>query len=81
MLLAFWLYMEGIGAIILLATAYGAALGLPTGALIGTLLLTQFVAFPYALAFAESGSTAARRGRALAMFSGPGHSPGARLFR
>ncbi len=51
MLLAFWLYMEGIGAIILLGTAYGAALGLPTGALIGTLLLTQFVAFPYAIAF------------------------------
>jgi UMF1 family MFS transporter len=49
MLLAFWLYMEGIGAIILLATAYGAALGLPTGVLIGTLLLTQFVAFPYAM--------------------------------
>jgi UMF1 family MFS transporter len=68
MLLAFWLYMEGIGAIILLATAYGAALGLPTGALIGTLLLTQFVAFPYALAFGRiPDPTAARRGRALAM--------------
>jgi UMF1 family MFS transporter len=51
MLLAFWLYMEGIGAIILLGTAYGAALGLPTGTLVGTLLLTQFVAFPYALGF------------------------------
>jgi UMF1 family MFS transporter len=68
MLLAFWLYMEGIGAIILLATAYGAALGLPTTALIGTLLLTQFVAFPYALAFGRiPDPTAAWRGRALAM--------------
>jgi UMF1 family MFS transporter len=51
MLIAFWFYMEGIGAIILLATAYGAALGLDTAVLISTLLLTQFVAFPYALIF------------------------------
>ncbi len=51
MLIAFWFYMEGIGAIILLATAFGAALGLQTAVLIGTLLMTQFVAFPYALIF------------------------------
>lgn len=51
MLVAFWFYMEGIGAIILLATAYGAALGLDTSVLISTLLLTQFVAFPYALIY------------------------------
>lgn len=51
MLLAFWFYMEGIGAIILLATSYGAALGLNTAILIGTLLMTQFVAFPYALLY------------------------------
>ena len=51
MLLAFWFYMEGIGAIILLATSYGAALGLDTSVLISTLLMTQFVAFPYALMF------------------------------
>ncbi len=51
MLVAFWFYMEGIGAIILLATSYGAALGLETSILIGTLLMTQFVAFPYAIIF------------------------------
>ena len=51
MLIAFWFYMEGIGAIILLATSYGAALGLNTAVLIGTLLMTQFVAFPYALIY------------------------------
>lgn len=68
MLLGFWLYMEGIGAIILLATAYGAALGLPTAAMIGTLLLTQFVAFPYALVFGRiPDPSAAWRGRALAL--------------
>jgi MFS transporter, UMF1 family len=51
MLVAFWFYMEGVGAIILLATSYGAALGLSTGVLILTLLMTQFVAYPYALVF------------------------------
>jgi UMF1 family MFS transporter len=51
MLLAFWFYMEGIGAIILLATSYGSALGLSTSVLVATLLLTQFVAFPYALIY------------------------------
>ena len=53
MLVAFWFYMEGIGAIILLATSYGAALGLGTSILIGTLLMTQFVAFPYALLYGK----------------------------
>ncbi|MGB8214935.1 MAG: MFS transporter [Anaerolineales bacterium] len=51
MLLAFWLYMEGIGAIILLATAFGAAIGLSTSTLIMTLLMTQLVAFPYVLMY------------------------------
>jgi UMF1 family MFS transporter len=51
MLIAFWFYMEGVGAIILLATVFGAALGLPMTVLIGTLLMTQIVAFPYALLF------------------------------
>ena len=53
MLVAFWFYMEGIGAIILLATSYGAALGLDTSILISTLLMTQFVAFPYALMYGK----------------------------
>jgi len=51
MLIAFWFYMEGVGAIILLATAYGSALGLDMGVLIATLLMTQFVAYPYAVVF------------------------------
>jgi UMF1 family MFS transporter len=68
MLIAFWFYMEGIGAIILLATVYGAALGLHMTVLIGTLLMTQIVAFPYALLFGripDAGSR--RRGAYLAM--------------
>ena len=51
MLVAFWFYMEGIGAIILLATAYGAVLGIDTAVLISTLLMTQFVAFPYTVIY------------------------------
>jgi MFS transporter, UMF1 family len=51
MLIAFWFYMEGIGAIILLAAAYGAVLGLDTTVLISTLLMTQFVAYPYSIAY------------------------------
>ncbi len=60
MLVAFWLYSEGIGAIILLATAYGAALGLSTGVLIETLLMTQFVAFPYTLIYGRIPDPASR---------------------
>ncbi len=60
MLIAFWLYSEGIGAIILLATAYGAALGLGTAVLIGTLLMTQFVAFPYALIYGRIPNAASK---------------------
>lgn len=50
MLVAFWLYGDGIGTIIQLATTYGSQqLRLDRNTLIGALLLTQFVAFPYAL--------------------------------
>jgi MFS-type transporter involved in bile tolerance (Atg22 family) len=52
MLVAFWLYSDGIGTIIGLATTYGSEeLRLGSSTLIGALLLTQFVAFPYALMF------------------------------
>lgn len=53
MLVSFWLYSEGISAIILLATAYGASLGLDNTALVGTILLTQFVGLPYVLIFGQ----------------------------
>ncbi|MFN8421556.1 MAG: MFS transporter [Anaerolineae bacterium] len=52
MLVAFWLYSDGIGTIIGLSTTYGSEqLRLSSSTLIGALLLTQFVAFPYALMF------------------------------
>lgn len=64
MLVAFLLYNSGIGAIIQLATTYGQQeLGLDQTTLIGALLLTQFVAFPFALIYgrlpsSESGNRA-----------------------
>jgi UMF1 family MFS transporter len=61
MLVAFWFYMEGVGAIVLLATAYGASLGLDTAVLVGTLLMTQVVAFPYALAYGRIPEGGGRR--------------------
>src|SRR5260221_2005691 len=51
MLVAFWMYSEGISAIILLATAYGKVLGLDNAVLLGAILLAQFVGLPYVLLF------------------------------
>ncbi len=50
-LLAFWIYNDGIGTIIKMATIYGAEIGIDQTALIGALLMTQFVGIPFAFAF------------------------------
>jgi UMF1 family MFS transporter len=50
-LLAFWVYSNGIGTIILMATIYGAEIGIGQTTLIGTLLLVQFLAAPFAIFF------------------------------
>ncbi|NLT74407.1 MAG: MFS transporter [Chloroflexi bacterium] len=50
-LLAFWLYADGIGTIIKMATIYGAEIGIGTADLAGALLLTQVVAFPMTILF------------------------------
>ena len=50
-LIAFFFYIEGVYPIIDMATAYGSALGLDTQGLLLALLLTQVVAFPFALLF------------------------------
>ena len=50
-LVAFWLYADGIGTIIKMATIYGAEIGIGTADLAGALLLTQVVAFPMTLLF------------------------------
>jgi UMF1 family MFS transporter len=55
-LLAYWLYIDGVNTVIKMAVDYGLSLGFPQESLITALLLTQFVAFPAALAFGWLGS-------------------------
>lgn len=50
-LIAFWFYNNGIGTIITMATIYGAEIGIGRNTLIGTLLMVQFVAIPFAFLF------------------------------
>jgi UMF1 family MFS transporter len=67
MLLAFVVYNDGIGTIIRMATIYGTEIGLPRGALIGAILLVQFVGIPFAFLF---GSLAGRVGPKRAILLG-----------
>ncbi|MEE9238310.1 MAG: MFS transporter [Thermodesulfobacteriota bacterium] len=50
-LVAFWIYNDGIGTIIKMATIYGAEIGIDQTTLIGALLMTQFVGIPFSFAF------------------------------
>lgn len=50
-LLAFFFYIDGVYTIIDMATAYGAALGLDSTGLLLALLVTQIVAFPFAIIY------------------------------
>jgi len=50
-LLAFWIYANGIGTIITMATIYGKELNFSDTTLIGTLLMVQILAAPFALLF------------------------------
>lgn len=65
-LLAYWLYIDGVNTVIKMAVDYGGALGLPTSGLMAALLLTQFVAFPAALAYGSIGNRVGARPAILA---------------
>ena len=67
MLLAFMIYNDGIQTIQKLATPYGKELGISTTVLIASILIVQFVGFPFAFLF---GSIAARIGPKRAIFIG-----------
>jgi len=56
-LIAFWIYNDGIGTIIKMATIYGAEIGIGTNDLIGALLMTQFVGIPFAILFGRLAGT------------------------
>ena len=50
-LVAFWLYNDGIGTIIKMATIYGDEIGIDSTSLIIVLLIVQFVGIPFSFAF------------------------------
>jgi MFS transporter, UMF1 family len=67
MLLAFLIYNDGIQTIIKMATAYGTEIGIDQGALIGAILLVQFVGIPCTFLF---GTVAGRIGAKRSLFLG-----------
>jgi len=67
-LAAYWLYIDGVNTVIKMAVDYGLSLGFAASNLVAALLLTQFVAFPAALAFGWLGRRiGARRGIFIAL--------------
>lgn len=68
-LLAFLLYNDGIQTIIRFATVYGTEIGIGQGALIGAILVVQFVGVPFAVLFGE---LAGRIGPKSAIYLGLG---------
>ena len=67
MLVAFLIYNDGIQTVIKMATAYGTEIGIGQGALIGAILVVQFVGIPCSFLF---GMLAGRIGAKRAIFLG-----------
>ena len=67
LLLAFFVYNDGIQTIIRMATTYGTEIGIDENALIGALLLTQFIGVPSGFLF---GYFAQKVGAKPALFTG-----------
>ena len=52
-MIAYFFYIDGVHTVISLSTSYGSALGIDSTQLILALLVTQFVAFPSAIAYGK----------------------------
>ena len=52
-MIAFFFYIDGVHTVISMATTYGTSLGIDSTQLILALLVTQFVAFPSAIAYGK----------------------------
>ena len=76
-LVAFWLYSDGIGTIIKMATIYGVEVGLSDKHLMGALLMVQIVAAPASIAF---GRLAAPLGARRAVLLGIAGYAGISIF-
>jgi len=55
-LVAFWVYSDGIGTIIRMATAYGDEIGIGITDMTLALVLTQFIAVPFTMIFSKHAS-------------------------
>jgi UMF1 family MFS transporter len=64
-LVAFWLYSDGIGTIIKMATIYGVEVGLGVKDLLGALLMVQILAAPASIVFGRLASPLGPRGTVL----------------
>ena len=53
-LLAYFFYIDGVDTIIKMATSYGSSIGISSIMLLVILLVTQFVAFPFALIYGRA---------------------------
>jgi len=72
-LLAYFLYIDGVNTVARMAVDYGLALGFDSSVLITALLMTQFIAFPAALAMGWLGQRWSAKGVilvSLAVYSG-----------
>ena len=54
-LVGYWLYIDGVDTVVLMAVDYGNSLGFPRDTLIKAILITQFVGFPAAIVFGKLG--------------------------
>jgi MFS transporter, UMF1 family len=52
-LCAFWIYNDGIGTIVKMATAYGSEIGIGVGDMIKALIITQFTGIPFTMLFSR----------------------------
>jgi UMF1 family MFS transporter len=69
-LIAFWLYSDGIGTIIKMATIYGVEVGLKDQDLMGALLMVQLLAAPASLVFGRLAAPLGPRGAVLVGLAG-----------
>src|SRR5260221_1820404 len=69
-LIAFWLYSDGIGTIIKMATIYGVEVGLGDRDLMGALLMVQIVAAPASIAFGRLAGPLGARGAVMLGIAG-----------
>ena len=72
---AFWLYNDGIGTIINIATAYGDEIGIDHNHMLIALILTQLIGFPSTLASVRWLAISAQKARFLSAWLATGSSP------